>query len=44
MVQNREKMGHDLLQFTTDGDSSGYLKCGALKNEVFATVDFGPSE
>ena len=38
----RKHLGDNVVLFTTDGNSQGYLKCGAIEN-VFATVDFGPS-
>lgn len=30
----------DVVYFTTDGDGTGYLKCGAINNTL-TTVDFG---
>ncbi|XP_064648541.1 beta-galactosidase-like isoform X2 [Lineus longissimus] len=40
-LQFREYMGHDIVLFTTDGDGQGYLKCGSVKDFMYATVDFG---
>ncbi|XP_037118610.1 beta-galactosidase [Syngnathus acus] len=37
----RSYLGHDVVLFTTDGASIGFLKCGAIQG-VYATVDFGP--
>ena len=34
-------LGDDVVLFTTDGDSDGYLKCGTLTPYLYATVDFG---
>jgi beta-galactosidase len=33
-------LGNATTLFTTDGDGTGYLKCGSIP-EVFATIDFG---
>lgn len=38
----RSYLGDDVVLFTTDGGSLGYLKCGAIDG-LYATVDFGPS-
>ena len=43
-LQFREYMGPDIVLFTTDGDGAGYLKCGAVKDFMYATVDFGISK
>ncbi|XP_061684758.1 beta-galactosidase isoform X1 [Syngnathoides biaculeatus] len=37
----RSHLGEDVVLFTTDGASPGFLKCGAIQG-VYATVDFGP--
>ena len=37
----RRYLGPDVLLFTTDGDGDGYLKCGTLIPDLYATVDFG---
>ncbi|GAA6082335.1 beta-galactosidase, partial [Tachysurus ichikawai] len=37
----RYHLGDDVVLFSTDGATVGYLKCGALQG-VYATVDFGP--
>lgn len=37
----RSELGDDVVLFTTDGDSDGYLKCGSLIPYLYATVDFG---
>ncbi|XP_026876238.2 beta-galactosidase [Electrophorus electricus] len=37
----RSHLGEQVVLFTTDGASVGYLKCGALEG-AYATVDFGP--
>uniref|UniRef100_A0A8C6U5W3 Beta-galactosidase n=1 Tax=Neogobius melanostomus TaxID=47308 RepID=A0A8C6U5W3_9GOBI len=37
----RSHLGDEVVLFTTDGGSVGYLKCGAIQ-ELYATVDFGP--
>ncbi|CAI8042891.1 Beta-galactosidase [Geodia barretti] len=37
----RYLLGDDVVLFTTDGDSDGYLKCGTLTPYLYATVDFG---
>uniref|UniRef100_A0A7N6ALG4 Beta-galactosidase n=1 Tax=Anabas testudineus TaxID=64144 RepID=A0A7N6ALG4_ANATE len=37
----RSHLGEEVVLFTTDGASPGYLKCGALQ-DLYATVDFGP--
>ncbi|XP_077381689.1 beta-galactosidase isoform X1 [Festucalex cinctus] len=37
----RSYLGEEVVLFTTDGASVGFLKCGAIQG-VFATVDFGP--
>ncbi|XP_075403206.1 beta-galactosidase [Tenrec ecaudatus] len=37
----RHHLGDDVILFTTDGSSKGFLKCGALQG-LYATVDFGP--
>ena len=37
----RKYLGNDVVLFTTDGDSSGYLKCGTNTSLFYATVDFG---
>ena len=33
----------DVVYFTTDGDGTGYLKCGAI-NDTLTTVDFGAGQ
>jgi len=38
----RSHLGHDVILFTTDGNSLDLLKCGATNN-TYATVDFGPT-
>ncbi|XP_060086081.1 beta-galactosidase-like [Ylistrum balloti] len=38
----RFHLGKDVVLFTTDGNSDGFLKCGYIP-EVYATVDFGVS-
>ncbi|XP_033762094.1 beta-galactosidase-like [Pecten maximus] len=38
----RFHLGKDVVLFTTDGSSDGFLKCGYIP-EVYATVDFGVS-
>ncbi|KAK7075800.1 Beta-galactosidase-1-like protein [Halocaridina rubra] len=35
------EFGHSVVLFTTDGDSTSFLKCGKIQ-EVFSTIDFGP--
>lgn len=37
----REHLGDNVILFTTDGDSDGFLKCGTLTPYMYATVDFG---
>ena len=37
----RDLLGKDTLLFTTDGPGEGYLKCGSIVSEAYATVDFG---
>ncbi|XP_043093436.1 beta-galactosidase [Puntigrus tetrazona] len=37
----RAHLGDDVVLFTTDGPTVGYLKCGSLQG-IYATVDFGP--
>ncbi|MFT7816128.1 beta-galactosidase isoform X1 [Arapaima gigas] len=37
----RYHLGGEVVLFTTDGASVGYLKCGSLQG-LYATVDFGP--
>ncbi|KAL7637272.1 UNVERIFIED_CONTAM: hypothetical protein RMT77_011984 [Armadillidium vulgare] len=37
----RKLLGDELLLFTTDGASTGFLKCGKIP-QVYATVDFPP--
>lgn len=37
----RLKLGHQTFLFTTDGPSTGFLRCGTIPDEVFVTVDFG---
>ena len=37
----RQHLGPNILLFTTDGDGDGYLKCGSLVPDLYATVDFG---
>lgn len=37
----RSYLGEDVVLFTTDGGSVGYLKCGSIQG-LYATVDFGP--
>lgn len=37
----RQYLGPNTILFTTDGDGNGYLKCGALVPDLYATVDFG---
>lgn len=37
----RAHLGPNVILFTTDGDGDGYLKCGALVPDLYATVDFG---
>jgi beta-galactosidase GanA len=37
----RGLLGSDVQLFTTDGSGEGYLKCGSIINEAYATVDFG---
>lgn len=34
-------LGKEVVLFTTDGASLGFLKCGAIQS-IYATVDFGP--
>lgn len=34
-------LGDEVVLFTTDGGSVGYLKCGSIQG-LYATVDFGP--
>lgn len=36
----RSYLGDDVVLFTTDGGSVGYLKCGSIQG-LYATVDFG---
>jgi len=37
----RSALGPQALLYTTDGDSTSWLKCGKVQ-DVYATVDFGP--
>ena len=37
---NKKLLVDDVVFFTTDGDGTGYLKCGAI-NGTLTTVDFG---
>ncbi|XP_027139576.1 beta-galactosidase [Larimichthys crocea] len=37
----RSYLGKEVVLFTTDGASVGYLKCGTIQ-DLYATVDFGP--
>ena len=37
----RKYLGEKVVLFTTDGDGDGYLKCGTLTPDLYATVDFG---
>ena len=37
----RHYLGQNIVLFTTDGDGDGYLKCGTLVPDLYATVDFG---
>uniref|UniRef100_A0A8C9R403 Beta-galactosidase n=1 Tax=Scleropages formosus TaxID=113540 RepID=A0A8C9R403_SCLFO len=37
----RHHLGNEVVLFTTDGASVGFLKCGSLQ-DLYATVDFGP--
>ena len=37
----RQYLGQSIVLFTTDGDGDGYLKCGTLVPDLYATVDFG---
>ncbi|KAI4880206.1 hypothetical protein NFI96_020531 [Prochilodus magdalenae] len=37
----RYHLGEEVVLFTTDGGSLGYLKCGAMQG-LYTTVDFGP--
>ncbi len=37
----RAHLGDEVVLFTTDGPSVGYLKCGSLQG-IYATIDFGP--
>jgi beta-galactosidase len=37
---SKSLLGSETTLFTTDGDDTGYLKCGSIP-EVFATIDFG---
>lgn len=39
----RRGLGDDVVLFTTDGNSAGYLKCGKIPG-VYSTVDFGPGK
>jgi beta-galactosidase len=36
-------VGDNAVLFTTDGNGSGYLRCGPIPG-VFITVDFGPMD
>lgn len=37
----RSLLGDEVVLFTTDGGSVGFLKCGSIQG-LYATVDFGP--
>uniref|UniRef100_H3C259 Beta-galactosidase n=1 Tax=Tetraodon nigroviridis TaxID=99883 RepID=H3C259_TETNG len=37
----RSHLGDKVVLFTTDGATTGYLKCGSIQG-LYATVDFGP--
>ena len=37
----RQHLGETVVLFTTDGNSEGFLKCGANTKLFYATVDFG---
>ena len=37
----RKYLGDNVVLFTTDGAGDGYLKCGSLVPQMYATVDFG---
>ncbi|TGZ69408.1 hypothetical protein CRM22_003762 [Opisthorchis felineus] len=39
----RFHLGQDVILFTTDGCSLGYLRCGVLDPRYLATIDFGPT-
>ncbi|KAA0186529.1 Beta-galactosidase [Fasciolopsis buskii] len=38
----RRHLGPDIILFTTDGASEGYLRCGSSDPRYLATIDFGP--
>ncbi|VDP81822.1 unnamed protein product [Echinostoma caproni] len=39
----RVHLGNEIIFFTTDGPSVGYLRCGSSDPRYLATIDFGPT-